>query len=88
MEIVVDGELNCQMKKGGPSPLVFEPDVDWSEFTEPTIIDDYCRKNLFFWSEEHARAYRSAVHQVDGTYLSLDQSRYSTRLVQGALFAF
>jgi len=41
MEIVVDSELNYRIEKGGPSPLVFEPTVDWSAFKDPTIIDGY-----------------------------------------------
>ena len=39
--LAVDGELNFEVKKGGPDPLVFEPEVDWSEFNAPTIIDGY-----------------------------------------------
>jgi hypothetical protein len=41
MEIFVDSELHWRIAKGGPSPLVFEPNVDWKEFKEPTIIDGY-----------------------------------------------
>ena len=41
IELVVDSELNYRILKGGPSPLVFEPDIDWSEFKDPTIIDGY-----------------------------------------------
>jgi hypothetical protein len=41
MEIVVDSELNYRIVKGGPKPLVFEPEIDWSEFKDPTIIDGY-----------------------------------------------
>ncbi len=41
MELVVDSELNYRIPKGGPSPLVFEPDINWSEFKDPTIIDGY-----------------------------------------------
>jgi hypothetical protein len=41
MELVVDSELNYRIEKGGPSPLVFEPTVDWSAFKDPTIIDGY-----------------------------------------------
>jgi len=41
MELVVDSELNYRIDKGGPNPLVFEPDIDWSEFKDPTIIDGY-----------------------------------------------
>jgi len=41
MELVVDSELNHRIAKGGPSPLVFEPDIDWREFKDPTIIDGY-----------------------------------------------
>jgi hypothetical protein len=41
IELVVDSELNYRIEKGGSSPLVFEPEVDWSEFKDPTIIDGY-----------------------------------------------
>jgi len=41
MELVVDSELNYRIPNGGPSPLVFEPEIDWSEFKDPTIIDGY-----------------------------------------------
>lgn len=43
---------------------------------------------LDFVSEEHARGFRAATEQVDGTYLTLGQSVHSTRIVQGALFGF
>jgi hypothetical protein len=32
--------------------------------------------------------YRTTIDQVDGEYLSLDQICFSTRIAQGALFAF
>jgi hypothetical protein len=41
IELVVDSELNHRIVKGGPSPLVFEPEIDWTRFNEPTIIDGY-----------------------------------------------
>ena len=41
MELVVDSELNYRIPNDGPSPLVFEPEIDWSEFKDPTIIDGY-----------------------------------------------
>jgi len=41
MEFTIDSELNYQIVKGGSIPLIFEPDVDWSEFKDPTIIDGY-----------------------------------------------
>ena len=41
MALVVDSELDYRIEQGGPSPLVFEPDIDWSEFKDPTIIDGY-----------------------------------------------
>jgi hypothetical protein len=41
MEIVVDSKLNYRIVKGDRSPLVFEPDVDWSRFKDPNIIDGY-----------------------------------------------
>jgi hypothetical protein len=41
MELVVDSGLNFRIARGGPNPLVFEPEVDWSEFKDPNIIDGY-----------------------------------------------
>lgn len=41
MEFVVSSELDYRVVRGGKSPLVFEPEIDWSEFKEPTIIDGY-----------------------------------------------
>jgi len=45
-------------------------------------------RSSFFWSEEHAREFRAQVEQIDGTYLTLEQSAHSTLIAQGALFAF
>jgi hypothetical protein len=45
-------------------------------------------KSVFFWSEEHAREFRAASDQADGTYLTLEQSACSSRIAQSGLFAF
>ena len=37
IEIVFDNHLNYEVLKGS-EPLVFEPHVDWANFTEPNII--------------------------------------------------
>jgi hypothetical protein len=41
IEIVVDSDLNYRIVEQGRTPLVFEPDVDWSRFKDPNIIDGY-----------------------------------------------
>jgi hypothetical protein len=41
MRLVVDSDLNYRIEQGGSSPLVFEPDIDWSQFKDPNIIDGY-----------------------------------------------
>jgi len=41
IELIVDSDLKYGIARGGPSPLVFEPDVNWNEFKDPTIIDGY-----------------------------------------------
>jgi len=41
MKIVVDSDLNYRILEGGPTPLVFEPEIDWSRFKDPNIIDGY-----------------------------------------------
>lgn len=41
MELVIDSDLEYRIRKGGPAPLVFEPNVDWSRFHDPNILDGY-----------------------------------------------
>jgi hypothetical protein len=41
MRLAVDSALNLRILEGGPQPLVFEPDIQWDEFTDPNIIDGY-----------------------------------------------
>ena len=41
MVLAVDSELRYRVERGGPDPLVFEPEVDWATFSEPTLIDGY-----------------------------------------------
>ena len=39
---VWDGEsLEHQVRSAGADPLVFEPQIDWAEFSEPSIIHAY-----------------------------------------------
>ncbi len=45
-------------------------------------------KSVFFWSEEHAKAYRQAHSGERGTYMTLAQAVYVTPRTQGALFGF
>ena len=45
-------------------------------------------KSIFFWSEEHAKAYRRQVGGEWGIYLTLAQSAYVTRVAQSSLFGF
>jgi len=41
MRIEIDGGLNFKVQEGGREALIFEPDVNWTEFSEPNIIDGY-----------------------------------------------
>jgi len=41
MRLQVDSQLNSRVLEGGSSPLVFQPEVEWANFTDPTIIDGY-----------------------------------------------
>lgn len=41
IKFVVGSDLNYRIVEGDPSLLVFEPDIDWSEFKDPNIIDGY-----------------------------------------------
>jgi alkylmercury lyase-like protein len=88
IDFTLDQDLHYQLTDPSAVPLVFEPQVDWPNFKEPNIIHAYWNHSTFFWSEEHAREYRLQADRVNGLYLTLDQSAYSTPIVQGALFAF
>ena len=41
IRLEVTSKLSHRVIEGGPLPLVFEPDVDWSTFSEPSIINAY-----------------------------------------------
>ena len=39
--ITIDSEMEISVREVDAQPLVFMPDIDWTHFTEPTIIDAY-----------------------------------------------
>ena len=41
IRLEVTSDLSHRVNEGCPLPLVFEPDVDWSTFSEPSIINAY-----------------------------------------------
>jgi len=41
LSIKVDEELRRTVLSSGASPLLFEPDVEWSTFKSADIIHDY-----------------------------------------------
>jgi len=41
LHITLDSELRWSIQELDASPYVFMPDIDWSHFTEPNIIDAY-----------------------------------------------
>jgi len=88
MHISTDSNMRSDVREIGASPLVFIPEVDWTNFSDTTIIEAYCQKSVFFWSEAHARLHRLQAEQVNGVYLTLEQCAYTTPVTQGTLFAF
>ena len=40
MKIIFDNHLNFEAPDGS-EPILFEPSVDWANFTEPNIINAY-----------------------------------------------
>jgi hypothetical protein len=88
IHIQIDCDLNYKVLEPDASPLVFVPNLDFATLKDPSIIDGFWRKSIFFWSEEHARAYRFQKGGGPGTYLNLSQCVYITPLTQGPLFGF
>ena len=41
MHLTVTSELDIEIHDAGAEPLVFEPEVDWARFTDPSIIHRY-----------------------------------------------
>jgi len=41
LHITLDSELKYHVNNEGAEPLVFEPHVNWQEFTDPSIINAY-----------------------------------------------
>jgi hypothetical protein len=41
IRLVVGSNLKFHIEAGGVEPLLFEPEVNWSKFTDPTIIHAY-----------------------------------------------
>jgi alkylmercury lyase-like protein len=88
IHLTIDSDLKFSIGDEGARPIVFEPEVNWPAFSEPNLIKTYWRNSLFFWSEEHARQFQAEADRIDGLYLTMEQMAYSTKIAQGALFAF
>lgn len=41
LHVTIDSDLRYQVDELGAEPLVFQPLIDWTAFTEPTIIDAF-----------------------------------------------
>ncbi len=41
LEITLDNDLRSDARRPNVDILLFEPEVDWSRFTKPSIIGDY-----------------------------------------------
>jgi hypothetical protein len=41
LALEVDEQLRSRVMSRGASPLIFEPEIDWSTFRGPNIIHDY-----------------------------------------------
>ncbi len=41
MHVTIDDQMQAAVREADAAPLVFMPDVDWSNFAERTIVDAY-----------------------------------------------
>jgi hypothetical protein len=41
LQITLDSEMSFRVQTEGAEPLIFEPQINWPEFTEPNIINAY-----------------------------------------------
>jgi hypothetical protein len=41
LHMTIDSDLHYQVDEVDAEPLVFQPLIDWTAFTEPTIIDAF-----------------------------------------------
>jgi hypothetical protein len=41
LHLTIDSNMRASVGETDAEPLVFLPEIDWKNFTEPTIIDSY-----------------------------------------------
>jgi hypothetical protein len=41
LHLTIDSDMRISVRETDAKPLAFLPDIDWSNFTERTIIDSY-----------------------------------------------
>ena len=41
LRLRIDSDLRCETTSDGAAPFVFEPRLDWQQFSAPNIIHDY-----------------------------------------------
>jgi hypothetical protein len=88
MTIVIDSDLSYRVKEEDCNPIIFVPDVDLLGLEDDSIIAAFWRESVFFWSEEHAREHRRKVHRLRGVYMTAEQVRGGTKIIQSVLFGF
>jgi hypothetical protein len=86
LRLEVDNNLDFRTLTDGAEPLVYVPQVDFARLTDPSIIDAFWRRSVFFWSEEHTSEHRARSENTSGAYRTLQQMAQMTVTVQGALF--
>jgi hypothetical protein len=84
----ISSDLACHVEESAADPWLVMPLVDFATLDDPSIVDAFWRKSVFFWSEEQARHHRRTARNMRGLYFRLEQGTEIIRLIQSAIFAF
>lgn len=83
IELIIDASLGFRVLTEDAHPVVSVPLIDVTRIDRPSIIKEYCRRSLFFWSEDHIGQYRE---RISGAYPGIGHAAEAARIAHGTLF--
>ena len=88
VKIELDSDLNIISVGEGSEPMYCVALMNTAKTKEPSIVDIFWRKSLFFWSEEDAREYQKKTRELK-FYMNLSATSIkSVKQLQSAIFGF
>ena len=83
IELILDGELGFRVLTEEADPVISVPLVDVTRIAQPSIIKEFSRRSLFFWSTEHVGHHRE---RISGLYPGIEQATAVAEISHSELF--